>query len=130
MSEDKPFIPGDDKPAPAITGGLPLPSDQTARQVDRDAKPRGTTPYKLVLDRADEPVEIRLVRRGYVTQTQKLDRTDNSKLVLVLVLEKEKKRVTRSTRALPPGDSAAKPPTTTGTDDSDDTMNPFAKNKE
>jgi oligopeptide transport system ATP-binding protein len=36
---DKPFIPGDDKPAPAITGGMPLPSDQTARQVDRDAKP-------------------------------------------------------------------------------------------
>jgi oligopeptide transport system ATP-binding protein len=36
---DKPFIPGDDKPAPAITGGMPMPSDQTARQVDRDAKP-------------------------------------------------------------------------------------------
>jgi oligopeptide transport system ATP-binding protein len=36
---DKPFIPGDDKPAPAITGGMPLPSDQTARQFDRDAKP-------------------------------------------------------------------------------------------
>jgi oligopeptide transport system ATP-binding protein len=36
---DKPFIPGDDKPAPAITGGMPLPADQTARQVDRDAKP-------------------------------------------------------------------------------------------
>jgi oligopeptide transport system ATP-binding protein len=39
MSEDKPFIPGDDKPAPAITGGMPLPADQTARQIDRDAKP-------------------------------------------------------------------------------------------
>ena len=36
---DKPFIPGDDKPAPAITGGMPLPADQTARQIDRDAKP-------------------------------------------------------------------------------------------
>lgn len=99
--------------------------------VDRDAKPRGTTPYELVLDRADEPVEIRLVRRGYVTQTQKLDRTDSSKLVLVL--EKEKKRATRNTPALPPGDSAAKRPNATSTDDggdSDDTMNPFAKKKE
>ena len=36
---DKPFIPGDDKVSPAITGGLTLPADQTARQVDRDAKP-------------------------------------------------------------------------------------------
>ena len=36
---DKPFIPGDDKVAPAITGGLTTPADQTARQVDRDAKP-------------------------------------------------------------------------------------------
>ena len=36
---DNPFIPGDDKVAPAITGGLPTPADQTARQVDRDAKP-------------------------------------------------------------------------------------------
>jgi oligopeptide transport system ATP-binding protein len=36
---DKPFIPGDDKVAPAITGGLPTPADQTARQIDRDAKP-------------------------------------------------------------------------------------------
>jgi len=29
---DKPFFPGDDKVAPAITGGLPTPADQTARQ--------------------------------------------------------------------------------------------------
>src|SRR5438552_7163762 len=29
---DKPFVPGDDKVAPAITGGLPTPADQTARQ--------------------------------------------------------------------------------------------------
>jgi oligopeptide transport system ATP-binding protein len=36
---DKPFIPGDDKVAPAITGGMPTPADQTARQIDRDAKP-------------------------------------------------------------------------------------------
>ncbi|HEY0159325.1 MAG TPA: dipeptide ABC transporter ATP-binding protein [Thermoanaerobaculia bacterium] len=36
---DKPFIPGDDKVAPAITGGMPTTADQTARQVDRDAKP-------------------------------------------------------------------------------------------
>jgi oligopeptide transport system ATP-binding protein len=36
---DKPFIPGDDKVAPAISGGLPTPADQTARQIDRDAKP-------------------------------------------------------------------------------------------
>ena len=36
---DKPFIPGDDKVAPAITGGLQTPADQTARQLDRDAKP-------------------------------------------------------------------------------------------
>ena len=39
MNEDKPFFPGDDKVAPAITGGLPTTADQTARQVDRDAKP-------------------------------------------------------------------------------------------
>jgi oligopeptide transport system ATP-binding protein len=36
---DKPFVPGDDGVAPAITGGLTTPADQTARQVDRDAKP-------------------------------------------------------------------------------------------
>src|SRR5687767_495524 len=36
---DRPFIPGDDGVAPAITGGLQTPADQTARQVDRDAKP-------------------------------------------------------------------------------------------
>ena len=36
---DKPFIAGDDKVAPAITGGLATPADQTARQIDRDAKP-------------------------------------------------------------------------------------------
>jgi oligopeptide transport system ATP-binding protein len=36
---DKPFFPGDDKVAPAITGGMPTTADQTARQVDRDAKP-------------------------------------------------------------------------------------------
>src|SRR5687768_7176827 len=36
---DKPFIPGDDGVAPAITGGLQTPADQTARKVDRDAKP-------------------------------------------------------------------------------------------
>ena len=36
---DKPFIAGDDKVAPAITGGMPTPADQTARQIDRDAKP-------------------------------------------------------------------------------------------
>ncbi|HEX2832177.1 MAG TPA: dipeptide ABC transporter ATP-binding protein [Thermoanaerobaculia bacterium] len=36
---DKPFIPGDDKVAPAITGGLQTPADQTARHLDRDAKP-------------------------------------------------------------------------------------------
>jgi oligopeptide transport system ATP-binding protein len=35
---DKPFFPGDDGVAPAITGGLQTPADQTARQVDRDAK--------------------------------------------------------------------------------------------
>jgi oligopeptide transport system ATP-binding protein len=39
MSPDKPFIPGDDKVSPAITGGFPTPADQTARQIDRDAKP-------------------------------------------------------------------------------------------
>jgi oligopeptide transport system ATP-binding protein len=36
---DKPFIPGDDKVAPAITGGLQTTADQTARQIDRDARP-------------------------------------------------------------------------------------------
>jgi len=36
---DKPFIPGDDKVAPAMTGGLVLPADQTARQVDGDGRP-------------------------------------------------------------------------------------------
>jgi oligopeptide transport system ATP-binding protein len=29
---DNPFIPGDDKVAPAISGGMPLPADQTARE--------------------------------------------------------------------------------------------------
>ena len=36
---DKPFIPGDDKVAPAITGGMALPADQTARHVDGDGRP-------------------------------------------------------------------------------------------
>src|SRR3954468_2141242 len=29
---DKPFVPGDDKVSPAITGGLQMPADQTARE--------------------------------------------------------------------------------------------------
>jgi oligopeptide transport system ATP-binding protein len=33
---DKPFVPGDDKVAPAITGGLQTPADQTDRQRDGD----------------------------------------------------------------------------------------------
>ncbi len=33
---DKPFIPGNDQVAPAITGGHETPADQTARQVDRE----------------------------------------------------------------------------------------------
>ena len=36
---DKPFVPGDDGVAPAISGGMPTPADQTARQIDRDARP-------------------------------------------------------------------------------------------
>jgi oligopeptide transport system ATP-binding protein len=36
---DTPFIPGDDKVAPAMTGGLQTPADQTARQRDDDRKP-------------------------------------------------------------------------------------------
>ena len=36
---DNPFIPGDDKVAPATTGGMVTTADQTARQIDRDAKP-------------------------------------------------------------------------------------------
>jgi oligopeptide transport system ATP-binding protein len=36
---DKPFVPGDDKVAPAITGGLPTPADQTARQATIVEKP-------------------------------------------------------------------------------------------
>ena len=40
---DKPFIPGDDKVAPAITGGLATPADQVARQRDFvEKKPHGT----------------------------------------------------------------------------------------
>ena len=35
---DQPFIPGDDKVAPAISGGLPTPADQTARQRERVEK--------------------------------------------------------------------------------------------
>jgi len=36
---DQPFIGGDDQPAPATTGGMPMPIDQTARKRDHDAKP-------------------------------------------------------------------------------------------
>jgi oligopeptide transport system ATP-binding protein len=35
---DQPFIPGDDKVAPAISGGMPTPADQTARQRERVEK--------------------------------------------------------------------------------------------
>ena len=35
---DKPFIPGDDKVAPAISGGLVLPADQTAREREPDTR--------------------------------------------------------------------------------------------
>jgi oligopeptide transport system ATP-binding protein len=41
---DKPFIPGDDKVAPAISGGLPTPADQTTRQtqvVEKESHGRG-----------------------------------------------------------------------------------------
>jgi oligopeptide transport system ATP-binding protein len=36
---DKPFVPGDDKPEPAITGGLPLPADLATRQRDITVPP-------------------------------------------------------------------------------------------
>jgi len=35
---DKPFVPGDDKVSPAITGGLQLPADQTARERNPETK--------------------------------------------------------------------------------------------
>ncbi len=35
---DQPFIPGDDKVAPAISGGMPTPADQTARLRERVEK--------------------------------------------------------------------------------------------
>jgi oligopeptide transport system ATP-binding protein len=39
---DNPFIPGDDKVAPAISGGMPTPADQTARQTAVvEKKPHG-----------------------------------------------------------------------------------------
>jgi serine/threonine-protein kinase len=91
--------------------------------VGDDKQPRGATPYALELERGAEAIEVRLVHRGYVTQTHKLDRTDSSKLVLVLQKEK---RVAR-TPASSTGSAATKPSTTGTEDDSDDTMNPFAK---
>src|SRR5436305_1556531 len=36
---DNPFVPGDDKVSPAITGGLQLPADQTARERNPVTKP-------------------------------------------------------------------------------------------
>ncbi|HEY5944760.1 MAG TPA: serine/threonine-protein kinase, partial [Kofleriaceae bacterium] len=92
--------------------------------VGDDKKPRGLTPYALELDRRAEPVEVRLVHRGYVAQKHQVDRTDSSKLVVVL--EKDK-HVARTPTPPSSGSAAPKPPSTGAGGDSDDTMNPFAK---
>src|SRR5882762_5542755 len=39
---DKPFLPGDDKVAPAITGGLVTPADQTPHDANERSAPQQT----------------------------------------------------------------------------------------
>jgi eukaryotic-like serine/threonine-protein kinase len=121
---------------PAASGGAPatitiaIETTPPGAQVfvGADKQPRGTTPFGLELARADGQVDVRLVRRGYVSQEHALERTASSKLVVVL--EKEK-RSGRPVKVEPtPSPRPVRPPTTGATDsDSDDTMNPFANKK-
>ena len=55
---DQPFIPGDDKVAPAISGGMPTPADQTLRQREIEVK----VPHDL--DEKSAPQEIPEVPMG------------------------------------------------------------------
>ena len=69
---DQPFIPGDERPAPAITGGMPAPSSQSARpdRVEKDphgegehAEPQRTP--KLPAGRGEPLLVVRDLRKYF-----------------------------------------------------------------
>jgi oligopeptide transport system ATP-binding protein len=70
---DNPFIPGDDKVAPAISGGLQTPADQTARQRDvvvkephsRDEKSAPQTTPKVPVGRGEQLLVVRDLQKHF-----------------------------------------------------------------
>src|SRR5438132_772671 len=57
---DKPFVPGDDKVAPAITGGLTLPADQSvgAGSPAGTERPKGRSPHSASQETPKVPVGV------------------------------------------------------------------------
>ena len=93
----------------AISIDSQLPGAQVF--VGKEKQPRGETPYVLELAKDSEPVDVKLVEKGFVSKKTKVTTGEDARLSLKL----------DKVRAVTSGS------TTSG--DSDDTMNPFAKKK-
>src|SRR5574338_1054043 len=89
--------------------------------VGNEKKARGKTPYTLELDKGAAPVEIKLLAKGYHTETRKVS-PDDGKVAVKLTKRGRPQAATSSTATSTPANTT----TTTTTDHSDDTMNPFA----
>ena len=74
---------------------------------------RGVTPYVLELDKEGAPVEVKIVRAGYVPQKRTVERTADAKLAVTL----DKIKVVAPTN------------TTNTSEDTDEMMDPFHKKK-
>lgn len=96
---------------------IPIESTPEADVFIGDEK-KGTTPYTLELDKTAKPVEIKLVAKGFHSDKRKVAPTDTK----IAVKLKAKSGGTKPTGTTPTG--------TTTSEDTDDTMNPFAKKKQ
>jgi serine/threonine-protein kinase len=98
----------DPVPAPPSRVSITIESSPRGAQVfvGKEKKPRGVTPLVLDLERGSAAFDVRLVQNGYAPQLLRVDTAEDRQLSVVL------KRVAK------PKDEP---------DDSDGTMNPFAK---
>jgi eukaryotic-like serine/threonine-protein kinase len=115
-----PSKPSSHKAAPRARSAISIAIESTppgARVfVGGESTARGTTPFVLELAPDARATEIRLVRAGYQPLKRTLDPARDTKLTLTLE------------KVASPAPPIAKPPRPTGErDDSDDTMDPFAK---
>ena len=106
----KPEAPKPETPPPVEKVSIAINSTPAAEVfVASEKTARGTTPYKLELEKGAKAVEIKLVAKGYKPQKRTVAPTDTDVTVKLA-------KVTTTT-------------TTSAGGDSDNTMNPFAKKK-